>query len=332
MKRLAIAAVIVAGSVISFGSASAKTYHWTLCAASVGGTWSLVGSGIDAAVRKTFPGSQVTIQTSAGGIGNAKGITEKTCDFGIMHAAELTAALNNKEPFTSPYPNLRLIARTENWSPMHFFLTKSIADKYGIKTIEDIAKNKPPIRIVIQKRGNIAGLVAESMLVNSGVKLDDIKAWGGKVLYGASGEQTNLMQDRRADAAMNVLFPGHSSVLEMANSVPVTLISASPEVAEKVSKEWNVDKFTIEKGVYNFIPGDITTVTLGAHLVASTETPDDAVDAMLTAMVDSLDAIKEMHPSFKRMTPELFASARGLPYHEAAKRFYERRKISVPVN
>ena len=37
--------------------ASAQTYNLTLCGASPGGLWSLLGAGIDAAVKKAHAGS-----------------------------------------------------------------------------------------------------------------------------------------------------------------------------------------------------------------------------------------------------------------------------------
>ncbi len=332
MKRIFWALICVFAVSASI-EAHAQNYQFTLCGGSVGGTWSLLGAGMDAALRKSYPGSSLTIQSSAGGIANTKSLTDKKCEFGFLHAPEVKLALAGSEPFPVKFPNLRLIARLENWSPITFVLTKEFADKYGIKTVSDIAKAKPPLRVIIQKRGNVAGLLAEAIFKESGFTVDDIKAWGGKILYGASQEQLNLMQDRRADGGINVLYPGTSSVVEISKSMPITLVSLTPEVADKISKEWSVDKFTIDQSSYAFLDRDIPSVTLGAQVVTIAETPDAVVTAMLTAMTDNVDSMKEMHSSFKKwMTPQLFPSAVGIPYHEAAKRFFESRKITMPAN
>jgi TRAP transporter TAXI family solute receptor len=311
----------------------AQTYQLTLCGGSVGGTWSLLGAGMDGALRQTYPGSALTIQSSIGGVANAKSLVEKKCEFGFMHAPEVKLALNGIDPFPTKFPNLRMVARLENWSPITFILTKEAAEKYNIKTVEDIAKAKAPLRLVIQKRGNIAGLLTEAIFKASGFSTDDIKAWGGKILYGASQEQANLMQDRRADGGVNVLYPGTSSVVEISKSVPITLVAVNPAVADAISKEWNVDKFTIVKGSYDFLTSDIPSVTLGAQVVTIAETPDEVVTAMLKSMIDGIGVIQEKHASFKRwMTPSLFPSATGLPYHEAAKRLFEERKLGAKTN
>jgi len=331
MGRL-IAALVCALTLGAHGAAHAQSYQYTLCGGSVGGTWSLLGAGMDAALRKTYPGSSLTIQSSVGGVANAKSLADKKCEFGFLHAPEVKLALEGSEPFPIKFPTLRLVARLENWSPITFVLTKEFADKYNIKTVSDIAKAKPPLRIVIQKRGNIAGLLSEDIFKESGFTLDDIKAWGGKILYGASQEQANLMQDRRADGGINVLYPGTSSVTEISKSMPITLVELAPDVAAKISERWSVDTFTIPKGAYDFLDRDIPSVTLGAQVVSTSDTPDAVITSMLTAMTDNIDEIKAMHRSMKVMTPELFASAKGLPYHDAAKRFYESRKISMPTH
>lgn len=332
MKRLFWALIATCAVGLSNG-ANAQSYQYTLCGGSVGGTWSLLGAGMDAALRKTYPGSSLTIQSSAGGIANTKSLTDKKCEFGFLHAPEVKLALAGQAPFPVKFPDLRLVARLENWSPITFVLTKDFADKYNIKTVSDIAKAKPPLRVIIQKRGNVAGLLAEAIFKESGFTTEDIIAWGGKILYGASQEQSNLMQDRRADGGLNVLYPGTSSVVEISKNVPITLVSLTPEVADKISKEWNVDKFTIEKGSYPFLDRDIQSVTLGAQVVTVAGTPDAVVTTMLTAMTDKVESIQEMHASFKKwMTPQMFPSAVGLPYHEAAKRFFEVRHLGAKSN
>lgn len=327
-KLLSSLAAVSAAVVLSTAvpAQAGGPYNLTLCAASVGGTWSVVGGGVDQALRKSFPGSTISIQTSGGGIANAKSLVDKKCDLGIMHAAEVSLALKGAEPFPAPVSNLRVVARLENWSPMHFLLTKEFADKYNIKSIGDIAKAKAPIRVVINKRGNMASAVAESLFNESGFTLADIESWGGKVLYGASAEQSNLIRDRRADGGLNVLYPRFSSILETAQAVPVTLVDTAPDAAERVAAKWNVDKFVIEGGTYAFQPNDTLTVTMGAHLITLAETPDELVRDLAAAIYGNIDEVRSVHPEMGRLTPELLSSA-NLPYHPAAAKFYAEKGV-----
>ncbi|MGU3495857.1 TAXI family TRAP transporter solute-binding subunit [Xanthobacteraceae bacterium A53D] len=324
------------GAALSLASvmpaAAAPPYNLSLCAASVGGTWQLLGSGLDAAVRKKFPGSTITILTSGGGIANAKSLEDKKCDLAIMHAPEVELAVTGGEPFTSPIKDLRVIARLENWSPMHLLVTKAFADKHGIKTASDLGKVKPPFRVIINKRGNISSSLAEDLLKESGLSVTDIEKAGGKVLRGASAEQTNLMRDGRADGGLNVLYPRHSSILDTADGVPVTLIGFSPEVVAKVGEKWKVDRFVIPGGTYGFQPDDVATVTLGGHLVARADLSDETVSDLLAATTENIEIFHALHHEMKRLQPSLLPSAKGLPYHPAALKFYADHRIEPATN
>src|SRR3990167_5042074 len=50
--------------------ASAQTYKMTLSGASPSGLWTVLGVGIDGAVKTSYPGSSVTYQTSGAGLAN----------------------------------------------------------------------------------------------------------------------------------------------------------------------------------------------------------------------------------------------------------------------
>ena len=47
--------------------------NYILAGASPGGLWSLLGAGVDKAMRASYPNATVTYQTSGGGFANAKG-------------------------------------------------------------------------------------------------------------------------------------------------------------------------------------------------------------------------------------------------------------------
>ena len=48
-----------------------------MCGASPGGLWSLLGAGVDQAMKAAYPGSVVTYQTSGGGFANVGLLSQK---------------------------------------------------------------------------------------------------------------------------------------------------------------------------------------------------------------------------------------------------------------
>jgi TRAP-type uncharacterized transport system substrate-binding protein len=69
MKSYKILTLLAAG-LMSLTTSANAAYNLTLCGASPGGLWSMLGAGVDAAVKESHPGSIVTYQTSGGGFAN----------------------------------------------------------------------------------------------------------------------------------------------------------------------------------------------------------------------------------------------------------------------
>lgn len=322
MRKISI---LLCGLLLSLavGTASAQMYNYTLAGASPGGLWSGLGIGTDAAVKAAYSGSTITYQTSGGGIANIALVQRRQVEMGIVHDAELKLAADGQAPFKAPVKDVRMLANMYDWAPMFVIVTKSFADRHGIKTFEDIAAKKPPMRVALNKRGNIAYNVGEQMLKAIGVSLDDIKAWGGDVIPAASKEQANLMKDRRVDVLINSLFVRHGSLLELDQSIDILHLPLSRKVIERVSKEAGIKPFTIPANSYKLQPDPIPTVTLSAGIVVNAAMDDQTAYNLAKAMVENIDKIKQVHKSMQALTPELLASETAVPFHPGALRYYK---------
>ena len=93
MKKLMSIVALSAALMALSGPGYAKVYTLTLCGASPGGLWSLLGAGVDAAMKAAYPGSTVTYQTSGGGFANVGLLRQKKCDLAIVHDVEAKLAL-----------------------------------------------------------------------------------------------------------------------------------------------------------------------------------------------------------------------------------------------
>ncbi len=230
--RSLVLGLTLVGAALGVGSpAQADELNLTLCGASPGGLWSLLGAGIDAAAKEAHPGATVTYQTSGGGYANVVQLDQKKCDLAIIHDAEAKAALNGEEPFDKPVSSMKTVAVLYTWAPMQLIVKRSYAEENGIKTIEDIGAKKLPIRVLLNRRGNVASPVGASLLTAAGASPEQIESWGGSVTYAASKEQGELMRDRRADAILNSLFVNHSSIRQLASAIDLTLIPVGEATA-----------------------------------------------------------------------------------------------------
>lgn len=297
-------------------------YKMTLSGASPSGLWTVLGVGIDGAVKTAYPGSTITYQTSGGGLANIALLDQGKVELGIAHDAELRIGQEGAKPFAKPITTVRAIALMYDWAPMQMIISKSAADKYGIRTFDDIAAKKPPLRVAFNKRGNITEHVAVRMFNAIGVTLEDIKKWGGDVIYAASDEQGDLIKDGRIDMLTNGVFVRTSFIVQAGDAVPLVLLAVSEPVVKKVSQELGVHPFTVKGGSYAWQPQDVPTVALGALLVANQNMPDQVAYDLAKALATHIDKLQTVHGSFKAISPAFLASQNVVPYHKGAEKYY----------
>ena len=186
MRKFLVAATALGMAV---GAANAQPYNLTIAGYSPGGLVSTVGVGMDAALSAAYPGSTVTYQTSSGGLANAMLLEQKKVPLGFVSDTEILVATKGKPPFKAPLKDLRMLFNSytpeSRFQLTHTLVNKDWAEKHGIKTFEDIAKKKPPMRIAVNRPGNMDGDVSIASLAAIGVSLDDIQKWGGQVVRAA---------------------------------------------------------------------------------------------------------------------------------------------------
>lgn len=307
---------------LTAGTAEAKKYTITLCGASPGGLWSLLGAGVDAAMKAAYPGSTVTYQTSGGGFANVGLLRAKKCDLAIVHDAEAKLALEGKAPFKKAANDLRAIAVLYNWAPMQYVVTKAFAEKHGIKSLEDIVAKKAPVRIGVNKRGNVVSHVNASMFEAAGASFKDIEAWGGQVVFAASKEMSNLIKNRRIDAIGNSVFVRHRSLRQPGEAVPLTLLNVSNATIDKVRSTWDIGKFRIKGGSYKWAPNDVQTVALSAQLLALRSMSDKDAYNIAKALIDNVKKISGVHKAMKKLDAKLMAGS-STPYHAGAAKAFK---------
>lgn len=320
-KLLALGAVLSTAAIIN--APAHAQYSLTLCGASPGGLWSLIGAGVDAALKGAHPGSTVTYQTSGGGFANVVQIDQKKCDLALIHDAEAKAALNGEEPFSAPVDSMRTVAAIYTWAPMQLIVSRSFAEEHGIGTLEDIAAGKVPARILLNRRGNVASGVGESMLEAAGASIANLEEWGGSVTFAASKEQGEMMRDRRADAILNSLFVNHSSIRQLAEAIDLSLIPITPNTAAKVAKEWSIGEYTIPADAYDWADKDTLTVTLSAQLFVHQDADPKMVKDLTTALIEQIDEMRGVHKAMSPLDAALMAGAMAVPYHPAAEEVYK---------
>ena len=305
----------------SMGAVAKDSY--VMAGASPGGLWSLLGAGVDKAMRASHPNATVTYQTSGGGFANAAQISSKKVDFGLMHDAEAKIAAQGNAPYKAPITNLRAMAVMYNFAAFQPMVTKDFADKYGISTYEDLKAKKAPVRLILNKRGNIAHNQAVEVLAAYGITLKDIESWGGSIQYSGSKGSVELMKNRQADMVMNNIFVGHSSIREVLNSMPMVMMPVSQAVRDKVSGAMGTGQMVIPGKAYDILSGDHPTLALTAMLVINADTSDDEVYKITKALITNVGEIQGVHKAMRSLNPNMMVKQNAIPFHPGAVKAYK---------
>ncbi|MEZ2721720.1 TAXI family TRAP transporter solute-binding subunit [Paenalcaligenes hominis] len=312
---------------VTVGAVQAQSVSYTLAGASPSGLWTLLGTGLDNAVKKSIPGSTITYQTTGGGFANAAMVQQGRAHLGLIHDAELKIASAGETPFREPMSKLRVIGYMYDWAPMQFIAAKKFADEYGIESLADLAKQKAPVRVTVNRAGNITGSIASAILNEVGANEESVASWGGAIIAAGSSEQSSLFQNGRINMFTNGVFVGHSSIRELENAVDIKVLDVPLEVREKISKQFGIGFFTIPAGSYKNQDKNIETLTLGAVLIVNEDMPEEEAYALTNAIIENIDSLRAVHPSMKSLETELLVKETSMPFHKGALKAYKERGL-----
>ncbi|MEZ5811950.1 MAG: TAXI family TRAP transporter solute-binding subunit [Rhizobiaceae bacterium] len=294
----------------------------TLTGGSPAGLWSMLGAAVDSAVRTEVPDSVITYQTSGGGLANVAIVSNGQAELGIMHNIELKAAVEGEAPFREPVKNLRALAVLYDWAPMQLVITRSFAERYGIKTVGDIIDKKAPVRFAVNQRGNMVEAVNRAIFEAYGATWEDIEAWGGQIIYAPGGEMNNLFNDRRIDMGGNGVFVPDRRFVEASRNQDMMLLPLDEKVIQEVAAKTGADPYVIAAGGYDWQDKSIPTVALSAALVASADMSEETAYQITKALVNEIDQVRGVHKAMSNLTPKLMPSLSLIPYHPGALRAY----------
>lgn len=139
-----------------------------------------------------------------GGTGPALLLDKKKIDFGFGNPVGLSAMAYLGCGFYKKKIPLRAIGVFPTWDRLIFAVRKET----GIESLEDIKKQKYPLRISTRRRGKLQTTVyaIEEVLKAYGMSFRDIERWGGKIMEAASPsskDRRDHIQSGKAEAVFD---------------------------------------------------------------------------------------------------------------------------------
>ncbi len=192
----------------------------------------------------------------------------------------------------------------------------------------------PDIKSVADLRGKKVSIGA----AGSGVYFNavDILAAAGMTeadivpQYQSFGDSADALKDGKIDAAFIVAGAPTPAIQELCATAQAYLVPVDGDVAAKLMNDSPYyTSYTIPAGTYDGQTTDVTTVTVKATLIVSTDASEEDVYKLTAAIFDNISAISAAHAKGKELSLENATSGMTAPFHKGAARYFAENSITV---
>ncbi len=261
-------------------------------------------------------GLRCSVESTGGSVYNTRTIRQGELDFGVVQSDVQSAAVEGTGAFADDgaFPELRALFSIHP-EPVHLMVR---ADA-GIESVADLAGK----RVNIANPGSGTRVLAETQMKYSGLTTDDFSLTAEL----ASAEQASALCDGNIDATVWAAGLPNGSTQEATSTCDVDLLALEGEDIDKLLEENPAyAAATIPGGLYAGNPDDVPSWGPRATIVTSADTPDDVVYALVSAVFESFEDFKRLHPAFTNLDEsEMISAGLTAELHPGAVRYYQER-------
>lgn len=190
----------------------------------------------------------------------------------------------------------------------------------NIKTVADLKGKK----VSIGAAGSGVYFNAIDLLGAYGLTESDIEP-----TYQSFGDSADALKDGQIDAAFIVSGAPTTAVTDLSTTKQVYLVSLDQEHVEKLLQSSPYyAACTITADTYG-MPADVTTVGVGAVILANNSVSEDAVYAFVKDIFDNAPNLVESHAKYGELSLDYGASITSVPYHPGAAKYFEEKGYTV---
>ncbi len=255
----------------------------------------------------------VTAVPSGGSKANIENMDLGDAQLGFVQSDVMAYAYNGERLFDTKIDSFSTVAA------LYMEQVQIVTLNPDIKTVADL-KGKS---VSVGDQGS--GVYFNAVDVLAAYDLDvekDIKPQ-----YLSFGDSAENLQDGKIDAAFVVAGAPTTAVTTLAASRDVYLVSLDDEHIEKlIAASPYYSKNVISKDAYG-TPEDVTTVAVGAVVIARNDVSDADVYNFLYGVFENIGTLG--HDKAKELDLEFASSVTAVPYHSGAVAYFADKGITV---
>jgi TRAP transporter TAXI family solute receptor len=301
---------IVAGMALATAPAAAHAEQFiNILTGGTSGVYYPIGVALSKVFGDGIEGARTQVQATKASVENLNLLQQGKGEFAIALGDSVKAAWEGDADagFAAPLEKLRGIA-----AAYPNYIQVAASKDSGIVTITDF-KGKA-ISVGAAKSGT--ELNARAILGALGMSYDDL----AKTEYLPFAESVELMKNRQLDATLQSAGLGVASLKDLATSVPTTIVTIPPEVAETLGPPFMAA--TIPAGTYEGQTEDVQTLAVGNFFVTHADMDEETVYQMTKLLFENLPELVAAHKAASAITLEGALTGMPIPLHPGAERYY----------
>lgn len=313
MKRRLFLSSLVLVLLFSLLAPPAGAQELRLMTGPMGGAWYPLGGAIGELIKEKA-GVNVTV-SPGGGIANVLAIETGKAELGFGNTSSTVDGVMGRDPFKAKTEQTRYVSTLYRQ-----FFQIVVRDDSGIRSVADL-KGKS---IGPGPRGFTGEQIARHVLQVHGLSYADMS----KVHHIGYNDAISLMRDGHLHAFMPITTIPASSIMDIASSHKIRLLSLPEEKIQQLKKiNSGYVRYMISKGTYQGQNQDVVTVGTFTDLLVSAKLSDDVVYKLTRALVENKDRLSAVVKEIGATQPKEMAPDLGVPYHPGALRYWKEIKV-----
>lgn len=305
-------------AVAALMAAPAAAQELSIATGGTGGTYFPYGGGLAEVISNHIDGASASAEVTGASVENVALIARGDSDIAIALADTVFGAYTGTGAFdgrqvgelralASIYPNAVQIV--------------TMADS-GISSLDDLRGK----RVSVGAPGSGTEVSANTLLEANGITYDDIDEQ--RLNF---NETADALRDGDIDAGFWSVGAPTSSILNLATTQDIRIIALTEEqIAAAREADPTFTALSLPGGTYEGVDEDTATIGVPNVLVVSSETDEELVYQITSAMYENIADLRAVHPAAEETTVEFTMSATPVPLHPGAIRYFEEAGAEIP--
>lgn len=295
----------------------AKAKYISIATGGTGGVYYPYGGGLAEIWTRYVPGVQAVAEVTGASVENTRLVNRGESLIGEIMNDVAYQAYYAEERFKGK-PQ-KILAMFQMY-PHHYHIVALKGS--GIKTIYDI-KGK---RVSVGAPGSGTEFKTNLVFKVLGISYNDFK-----VHRLSFTEQANALKDGTIDVGIWDVASPTSSIMDLATTRDIVLISFSDEDVKKIVNAYPFySPFVMPPGIYKGQDYPVKNPSVWNTVICNPEVSEDLVYKLVKALFQHKDYLEKIHLFAKYTTPENAINASPIPLHPGAVKYYRELGLKIP--